>query len=97
MLTTILVVCGVLLVVTYPFTIGSVPAKTAPKQERAAYATRLAFFIVGVSVIWFGAAVSAFMLSRRLRREYEEESLQNLADLITSMPPPKNRKDEQVE
>jgi hypothetical protein len=89
--TTLFVFLGVGLLLSYPWIVGFGPAADATDQAKKLYATRLALYVSSVAIVWFVAATSAILMVRRLRKEYEEQSLQNLADLLTSIPQPKTK------
>jgi hypothetical protein len=74
------------LVLSYPFTVGAPPRANAVRSVKREYAIRLGVFAIAVPVACFGAATCAFLLSRRIREQYATEQLQNLADLLTSIP-----------
>lgn len=84
--TTVLVLLGLALLFSYPWTVGVPPKQDASQRELADYATRMVVYVTVVSVCWLGAAISAALLARRIRQEYADQSLKNLADLLTSVP-----------
>jgi hypothetical protein len=92
--TTTFVIVGVVLLLSYPWLVGTMPADAASVHAKKLYATRMAFYVSTVAVVWFVAAASAILMVRRLRREFEEQSMQNLADLLTSIPEPKKKEPE---
>ncbi len=83
-ITTVLLVLGLALILSYPWTVGARPSDVANRAEVAAYLTRLfVFFCVAVAV-FLGAAISAAIMIRRVRHEYREMLISNLADLLTA-------------
>lgn len=90
-LTTLFVLIGLGLLFSYPWVVGKRPPDTATVEMKQLYATRLAVYVSSVLITWFVAATSAILMVRRLRREYQEKSLENLANLITSIPEPKRK------
>lgn len=91
--TTALVIFATLVVLSYPITVGASPGSNAVKLKKREYAIRLMTFATIASVSWFAAGLSAYFLSRRIRNEFEQEVVQNLTDLITSVPQKKKSDD----
>ncbi len=92
LITTIFVVLGLAVVLSYPLTVGTPPRKTAPKLEMAKYARKMAYFTTAVGVLFFGAFACALLTIRNERRKHEAESLRNLADLLSTPVPEKKSK-----
>jgi hypothetical protein len=82
--TTALFVFGLGTLLSYPITVGSAPKRGAELTVRKAYAIRLAVFFGAACASLLGAATGAMLIARRLRREFADRSLQNLADLLTA-------------
>lgn len=81
-LTSGFIVAGVLVTLSMPVVLGKPPRKGSPVRESRAYAVRglAATGILLVTVI--GAGVGAFLLVRRARDEYREESMANMRALL---------------
>jgi len=71
-------------VLSYPFTVGIPPKKTEPLVIRKAWATRLAVFSAAAGFAFVGAAFGAVLILRRVRRDFAEQTLNNLAELLTA-------------
>lgn len=80
-LTGSLIAAGVLVIVTWPFAVG-VPQKGASRSELRAYVTRGLVATSALIVIVTGAGIGAFLLIRRAREEYREQSMSNMRSLL---------------
>lgn len=94
LITTILVVLGLAVVMSYPLTVGTPPTKNATKIEMAEYARKMAYFTATVGILFFGAFACALLTIRIERKRHAEESLRNLADLLATPIPEKKAKEE---
>ncbi len=83
-LLSLFVFLGLALLVSYPWSVGTPPKADAPSDEKRVYITRLAIYVSGVSVLWFAASVTAYLMIRKIREEYIDESARNMVDLISS-------------
>lgn len=93
-LTTLFVLIGLGLLFSYPWLVGKRPPDAATLQAKQMYASKLALYVSLVLVAWFLAATSAILMVRKLRLEYREKSLENLAKLVSSIPEPKQKDSE---
>jgi hypothetical protein len=89
-LMTVFTLVGLGVLVSFPWFVGTKPAG---HEGLAAYGTRFGAYIVLVSVCFLFAAVFAVLLARKIREEYRQQSLKNLADLLTNFPSPKKGED----
>jgi len=81
-LTTALVVFGIVLMVGWPWLVGPKPPAEAGTQALATYGQRLMiYFLVTVST-WITVAVLALIIARRARDEFLAEEKENLRQLI---------------
>lgn len=90
---TILIVLGIGILFSYPFTVGSPPKKNDSLKVRKEYALRLTIFFGAVSFVMLGAATAGYLMTRRIRDEFADRSLRNFATLITPAPKPKQDDD----
>ncbi|HWP30946.1 MAG TPA: hypothetical protein VNK96_04355 [Fimbriimonadales bacterium] len=93
-ITTIFVVLGIAMIVSYPWTVGSIPVETATNEEKKIYLIKMVIFVTVVLLTWLAAATSALLMIRRIRMEYLEQSEQHLQELLSSRPPKKNNERE---
>ncbi|MCL6624898.1 MAG: hypothetical protein K6T17_09825 [Fimbriimonadales bacterium] len=89
-LMTVFTLVGLGLLVSFPWFVG---VKPAGSEGQVAYVTRFAAYIVLVSVSFLFAAVFAVLLARKIREEYRQQTLKNLADLLTNFPSPRKGED----
>ncbi len=81
-LTTALVIFGVILMVGWPWLVGPKPVPDAGTQALAAYGQRLmTYFLVTVST-WLTVAVLAMLIARQARDQFLAEERENLQKLI---------------
>jgi hypothetical protein len=69
---------------SYPLTVGAPPHREETLKARKQWALRLATYAAITSAAFLGAAVGAVLILRRKRDEFAEESLHNLADLLSA-------------
>ncbi|MER3413714.1 MAG: hypothetical protein C4341_05665 [Armatimonadota bacterium] len=89
--TTLFVVAGIGALLSFPWTVGATPGADATAQAKADYAVRLLIFFAFAGACFIIAALLAMILVRRIRGEYREQLVSNLADLLTA--PPKKKED----
>lgn len=82
--TTVFVVLGVGILLSFPWTVGSTPEAGASDQAKADYAVRLLVFFAASGISFVIAALLAMILVRRIRGEYREQLVSNLADLLAT-------------
>ena len=80
-LTSALIALGVLLIAGWPLIVG-VPPRKASKAVYKAFLVRGLVAATALVVIVSGAGVGSFILLRRAREEYREESMRNIRVLI---------------
>lgn len=80
--TTALLLCGLALLVSWPWIVGPRPAPDAPKSEVVRYARRFVYYTGGTILVFCSTAFLAILMARRARREYREESRRNLEELL---------------
>jgi hypothetical protein len=85
--TTLFVVLGLGVLLSFPWTVGSTPGAGASDQAKADYAVRLLVFFAASGLCFVLAALLAMILVRRIRGEYREQLVSNLADLLATPSP----------
>lgn len=80
-LTTALVICGLVMVFAIPYMLGQRP-ETTDKLELAQYGTRVLLFFGLTCFVWIGAAFCSVLLMRRARVEFLEDQGDNIKGLI---------------
>lgn len=88
--TTLFFIAGIGVLLSFPWMVGTVPKADAGAQARADYAMRLLIFFAVAGACFILAALFAMALVRRIRGEYREQLVSNLADLLAT-PSPKER------
>lgn len=91
--TTVFVVLGLGVLLSFPWTVGSTPSAEASDQAKADYAIRLLVFFAASGFCFIIAALLAMILVRRIRGEYNEQRVSNLADLLATPPSKEGRRD----
>lgn len=81
-ITTALLVTGLLMLVLWPKFVGPTPATDAPRAAKRQYLRYAAFYVSGILVCIFGAAVGAVFVARQMRNEYREQAKENLNELL---------------
>ena len=81
-LTTTLVVCGLLLMLLWPVAVGPRPQEDASKIEQARWGQQVLIYFGTTASIWLSTAMSALLVMRQSRREFLEQERQNLKSLI---------------
>lgn len=81
-LTTALLITGVLLMLGWPFIVGSRPPRGTPKPEIARWGVRSLVYFGATSGVWLSAAVSAMLLAKKTKKEFLDQERKNLKDLI---------------
>lgn len=84
--TTLFLVAGIGVLLSFPWTVGTAPGAAAPAQAKADYAVKLLVFFAVAGVCFILAALFAIVLVRRIRGEYREHLVSNLADLLATPP-----------
>lgn len=78
-LTTALLVLGLCLVAAWPWVLA---AKPSGVRELQVYSVWFGIYLTSMFTAFLGAAAFAILVARRARRQYFEESKQNLQELI---------------
>jgi len=82
-LTTAFLVVGIIILLSYPFTLGASPAPDASKAEVKNYLTRLTVYFGASAFAMLGAAFCATLIVRRTRIEFAEKKLDIFEKLIS--------------
>ncbi|MBL8060296.1 MAG: hypothetical protein JNK63_06230 [Chthonomonas sp.] len=80
--TTSLLIFGVLLLLCWPIALGGRPSPDAPRAELANWGARALTYFLLTSMAFLSAAFGAVLIMRRNRREFLVEAKQNVRDLI---------------
>ena len=99
-LTTLFIVIGVLLALSFPWVVGPTPPLLHRKSAMATtiltpaqrsqllvekkYSLRLGLYLTSLLVCFVAASICAVILARKVRLAYQEEARQNLEFLIES-------------
>lgn len=81
-LTTTLVVFGLLLLLAWPIAVGPRPAPNAPRRLKTEWGQRVLVYFGVTSGTWLATAASALLLARQARRQYLNQESHNLKSLI---------------
>ncbi|MGV3618805.1 MAG: hypothetical protein ACO1SV_26065 [Fimbriimonas sp.] len=76
-----LIALGFLIMLAWPFLVG-LPTKNGTRAERRSYAVRALVTTASLALVVIGAGTGAFLVIRRTREEYREESMKNLRELL---------------
>jgi hypothetical protein len=82
--TTALVVFSVALLFGYVWIVGPQPPQGAPRAEKIEFLRRWAVFIGLEAVSLIGSIVGAYLIGRRARKEFREQSQRNMEALLES-------------
>lgn len=80
--TTSLLIFGVLLLLCWPLALGGRPSPEAPRAELANWGARALTYFLLTSMSFLAAAFGAVLIMRRNRREFLIEAKRNVRDLI---------------
>lgn len=80
--TTISLICGIALLVAWPFVVGERPGDVATKKELARYGIRLLTYFGVTTFVFLMTALLAVLLVRQTRREFVEDVKENVDDLV---------------
>lgn len=83
--TTVFVVLGLLVLLSWPLFVGERPGADASQLERARFATRLLIYFAVACFVWLAAAMSSVFLMRQTKKEFIEEERENVQELIEGM------------
>jgi hypothetical protein len=81
-LTTIFLIVGICILLSYPFTVGARPANGADKKEVKAYLLRLTTYFGASTFAMLAAAYCAAVIVKRTKKEFAEKKITNLEDLL---------------
>lgn len=81
-LTTLFLVVGIVVLLSYPFTIGAAPGADAGRDEVKRYLLRLTVYFGASAFAMLAAAFCATLIVRRARIEFAEKKLQNFERLL---------------
>jgi hypothetical protein len=80
--TTVLMVFSVALLFGYVWIVGPQPPADAPRAEKVDFLRRWATFIGLEAAALIGSIVGAYLIGRKARMEYREQSRRNMEALI---------------
>lgn len=81
-ITTTLIVFSIGLLLAYPWLVGVKPPTGRPKVEQVQYLRRGAIYVGVEAAALIGAIGGAYLVARRARREYLEQSRVNMEALL---------------
>lgn len=81
-LTTTLLIAGVLLMLGWPLIVGQRPSKGTSKVVVARWGVRSLVYFGATSGVWLSVAVSAWLLARQTQRDFLNQEKKNLNELI---------------
>lgn len=73
---------GVLLLLCWPWLVGSRPASSAPKQEIAQYGVRLLLYVSGTCLLFLLTAFLAILVIKQTQRDFLDRQKGNVTELI---------------
>ncbi|MBC8064659.1 MAG: hypothetical protein H7Y17_07500 [Chlorobia bacterium] len=82
MFTTALMIFSVAMLFAYVWIVGPKPPSSAPRSAQIAYLRRGATYIGVEALALIGSVVGAYVIARRARKEYFEQSQRNMEALI---------------
>ena len=97
LVTTGLMLFSVFMLFAYFWIVGPKPPSSAPRQEQIAFLRRGATYIGIEAAALIGSIVGAYLIARRARQEYREQSQRNLEALIESTLRDHSKKEDDVE
>lgn len=83
-LTSLFLILGVCILLSYPFTVGAAPADGSPKADVKAYLVRLTTYFGASTFAMLAAAFCATLIVRRAKAEFAEKKLNNLEELLSA-------------
>lgn len=96
-LTTCLMLFSVFMLFAYFWIVGPKPPSAAPRVEQIAFLRRGATYIGIEAAALIGSIVGAYLIARRARQEYRDQSKRNLEALIESTLRDHSKKEKDVE
>jgi len=81
-LTTTLLIAGVVLLLVWPFVFNGRPRATASRLEKAQWGQRVLVYFGVTAGTWLATAFSAMMLARQTQRQFLTDERDNLKGLI---------------
>lgn len=82
--TTTLIIFSVAMLFAYLWIVGPQPPTTAPRAEKIDFLRRWAVFIGLEAAALIGSIIGAYLIGRRARQEYREQSQRNMEALLES-------------
>ena len=83
-LTSLFLILGICILLSYPFTVGMAPPSGSPKPEVKAYLIRLTTYFGASTFAMLAAAFCATLIVRRAKAEFAENKLNNLEELLSA-------------
>jgi Na+/glutamate symporter len=82
--TVVLMLFSVAMLFAYFWVVGPKPPSSAPRAEQIAFLRRGAAYVGIEAAALIGSLVGAYLIARRARQEYRDQSQRNLEALIES-------------
>lgn len=73
---------GVIMMFGIPFVWLRKPPLTAPRHDRAVFAVTLTVYMMVLFLVLAGVILLAYLVMRKQREEFQQQSLDNLKDLV---------------
>jgi hypothetical protein len=80
--TTTLIIFSIVMLFAYVWIVGPKPPTEAPRAEQIAFLRRGATYIGIEAAALIGSIIGAYLIGRRARKEYREQSQKNMEALL---------------
>ncbi|MEO7454013.1 MAG: hypothetical protein ABIV13_04540 [Fimbriimonadales bacterium] len=81
-LTTVLLILGICVLLSYPFTVGAAPSEGSDKADVKAFLIRLTLYFGTSTFAMLAAAFCAALIVKRAKKDFAEKKLTNLEELL---------------
>ena len=82
LITTILMIFSIVMLFVYVWIVGPQPPSSAPRAEKVEFLRRWAVFIGLEAAALIGSIIGAYLIGRKARQEYREQSKRNMEALL---------------
>ena len=80
--TTVLIIFSIVMLFAYLWVVGPKPPSHAPRAEQIAFLRRGATYVGLEALALIGSIVGSYLIARRAREEYREQSRKNMEALL---------------